>query len=194
MRALERAHREQPCRGRRRHTPGEAVGADADQGTGEGEGVEGERLRGLDHGDAAEAQVALEQDHRHRPQGVDRHRQRRHRDHPELLSMYARGRQGGQRDRCGGGGEGEPGREEEAADRALLLRRRVLVLADKGGAEPGPADHLGDALHRRRQSEEPVIGGGEEPGEDERDAGREQLQQQRAADQDPDAAGRGFRQ
>jgi hypothetical protein len=50
---------------------------------------------------------------------------------------------------------------------------------------------LPDQLYGEGDREEPVIGGRQQPGEEDGDAGGEQLQAQRAADEEPDAASRG---
>ncbi len=169
----------------------EAEGAQPGERAGEGEGVEGEGLGGLDHGNPPKAQVPLEQDHRHRPQRVERYGKGRDRDHRNRFAPHARGRQRRESHRHGRRGKGGTGDQQEARDGAPLPRRRVLGLANQRRAEPNPAGNLSDALHRRGDRKQAVVGRREQPGKDQRHPDGEQLQDEGAADQDADASSGG---
>jgi hypothetical protein len=73
----------------------------------------------------------------------------------------------------------------------LLQLARFLLLADQGGGHAELGETLADQLHGEREREEPVVGRGQEPGEDDRDPGGQQLQPEGAADQEADPARRG---
>jgi hypothetical protein len=71
------------------------------------------------------------------------------------------------------------------------LRRRIVFHLDQRRGEAQFGRPLSDQLNGEGDREEPVVGGCEQPGEENGDTGGEQLQAQRAPDEEPDAASRG---